>query len=407
MKLNHALIIDPDDHSKFLYPDEDGNIHFNRGDPVFLSCGTNGNTFKLIPNVAYQTFYCLCEKTFHIVFEHYDFNDLNCQYYTESTIKPNGEVFGINKYQIGIQVDKSQEGFVNLIDLYYENELKVTTYVKSEVSKFIAGGQDTNVPVPYYPKSCCFPKQLTWLEYVDELVQATSFAVQLPSQYPYTLADNYLRPNTDFVFIYTSLTPRQSMVYSAAAIATYTKLNMEPQWKNVNHNWRCIENHVNEMAKVLKKNLVVYTGVYDGLRLADKAGRRLQDMHLYAYKEREIRRKKVPIPLYFFKMVIDFTTNSGVVFVTVNNPYVEPGSEHQICSDAHTSMQGVAMPANWQPTNPVLGYSYMCKVDDFQEKVTIFFEDIEQTKIDKLLFIPAASTNLPTDRTTTPKHELK
>ena len=399
LKLNHALIINPYNHSKFLYPDEEGFIFFKKDDPVFLSCGINGNTFKLIPHGAYGTFYCLCDQTFRIRDQSYHFNDLDCEYYIESTVKSNRKVVGQNKYQIGFEVDKSEENFVNLIDVYYEEEFKVTTYVKSEISKFIAGGQDTNVPEPYYSNKCCFPKKKTWLDFINEWVQNESFRIQLPSTLPYVSEDNYVRPGTDYVFIYTFLTPRQSMVYSAAAIATYSKLNIESQWKAVNHNWRCIENHVNEMAKVLKKNLVVYTGGYNILKNADKADGIRRDMYLYAHKEGEIIKREVPLPRYFYKMVIDFTTDSGVVFVTVNNPY-KPESERQICTDAYTSVEDFSMPANWEPNNRLRGYSYMCKVDDFLKKTKIFLEGVEPAKINKFLLIRA-------DYTTTPRHELK
>ena len=48
MGINQALIIDPSDHSKFLYPDRNSDIYFDEEELVFLSCGKNCNSFKLI-----------------------------------------------------------------------------------------------------------------------------------------------------------------------------------------------------------------------------------------------------------------------------------------------------------------------------------------------------------------------
>ncbi|OXU31855.1 hypothetical protein TSAR_002406 [Trichomalopsis sarcophagae] len=67
LELNVPLMIDPDDHSEFLYPDKDGNIHFNEGESVFLSCGTDVKKNYLIsfPNIFYAEFFCACGELFY------------------------------------------------------------------------------------------------------------------------------------------------------------------------------------------------------------------------------------------------------------------------------------------------------------------------------------------------------
>ena len=139
------------------------------------------------------------------------------------------------------------------------------------------------------------------------------------------------------------------MVYSASAIATYSDYNTVVQWKGITlHNWIYIQLHVSKMAKVLEEDLVVFSGTYESLKLVDKDDNgKIKEMHLYANKYRENLVKKDIIPQYMWKMIISPSAKLGVVYVTVNNPYMESGESYHICSRPFTAMHDVLVPEDW------------------------------------------------------------
>ena len=159
------------------------------------------------------------------------------------------------------------------------------------------------------------------------------------------------------------------MMYSAAAIATYTDYNNDVQWQVISlHNWKCIQEHASRLARYHKEDLVVFTGTAEQLKIIDEDNNGpLTPIHLYAKRtDRESIDKKYVVPQYMWKMVIKPSTKSGIVYVTVNNPYLESEEPYQqICSRPYTSIPNGMMPENWEPRNKNYGYSYMCLVDDF------------------------------------------
>ncbi|OXU31480.1 hypothetical protein TSAR_017004 [Trichomalopsis sarcophagae] len=102
------------------------------------------------------------------------------------------------------------------------------------------------------------------------------------------------------------------------------------------------------MAKYLQKDLVVYTGVHNRLKLKDTGdGGRQKMMFLCASSNND---KSITIPLYFWKPDYE----------PLNNPYVDPTTEdYYVCEKPMFSKDGALMPRQWKPRNVAKGYSYM------------------------------------------------
>lgn len=177
------------------------------------------------------------------------------------------------------------------------------------------------------------------------------------------------------------------MVYASTGSATFVYLNTAPQWRPINEgNWARIEDHVVEMAKVLSKDLIIYTGVYDRLTLKDTGdGNRTKMMFLHAADNSE---KSIGIPLYFWKIVYEAESKRGVVYVTVNNIFIENVDDYHLCEKPMFTKDGVRMPKQWKPKNVAKGYSYMCEVPDFMRNIAdITFHGFSPAVVMDLLYL--------------------
>lgn len=393
--LEHSLIIKPANHTEFMEPDENGDIFFKYGESVFLSCA-KGNQFKRFPFMA-ANFMCHRESTFEYELSFYDFySDLDCQEtpkydiidreltYSDYEDARNGlEMLTFyHEYYIGFFVDNA-DSFLNVLQVYVDDGARTTSYVKSRISKFLAGGQNISLEPRKFNTTFCGSNEMDNIyEYTS---QESSFTVQLHGQ------KNYLQPKSGYVFNRGQLTAKSSLVYSAAATTTYTYLNVAPQWANIKDgNWAKIETHVNEIAKVLKKDLTVITGGFGVLQLNDTADEK-QYMRLDAKSRGSMASvPKFPIPLFSFKIAIEPEKQEGVVFVTVNNPYITNGTEYEICTYPLIKVPGVKMPVGWEPGKADKGYSYMCTVGDFFEQTKYALADDNQDikEVCDLLYIP-------------------
>ncbi|XP_052872146.1 uncharacterized protein LOC128277689 isoform X2 [Anopheles cruzii] len=123
------------------------------------------------------------------------------------------------------------------------------------------------------------------------------------------------------------LTPDGDAIINNWAEATYFYINAVPQWQVINAgNWLRVENMVRKAAVRLNDTVHVYTGVHDVLQLPDINGS-LVNMTL---SEDAL----VEIPKWLWKVVVHVPSNSAIVFITMNNPFVS-NSEHlceNICS---------------------------------------------------------------------------
>lgn len=69
----------------------------------------------------------------------------------------------------------------------------------------------------------------------------------------------------------------------------------------------------------------------------------------------------VPVPRLLFKYAYNREHNRGLVFITVNDPYIEKlGPEHIICPEQKLCLR---LHANFMSTD--LGYTYCCTLADF------------------------------------------
>ena len=389
------MILDPANASYFLYPDNDGNIEFKHGDPVLLSCSnTGGITFRNLDEPVSKVFNCVCNETFRADNTLYNFKDLGCTATPRHHVREAGEAGSYKRYQIGFQTTVEND-FLNLVDVYYDLAYNRTAYVVSKISKYIRGGQRiTKKNVSFGTTYQTYPDIDSFYNFES---QVSSFALQFDIPEGKTVP--YLSPNESYELKLTrsQLTPKLFMIYTAGVKATFEHLNVAPQWQLIgSHNWARIEQHVMDMASDLNRDLVVVTGTFDQLLLRDSYDN-VNEMYLNAVVENEELQLRLPIPKFTFKVVMDTdrTPVAGVVYVTVNDPFmrVEEEDRYQICRTPFTNRDNMKTPERWMPEDPKQGFSYVCEVDDFLSTTRIVLPYIKVGDVQEFLFLPSDSNN--------------
>ncbi|KAF2879242.1 hypothetical protein ILUMI_26929 [Ignelater luminosus] len=90
---------------------------------------------------------------------------------------------------------------------------------------------------------------------------------------------------------------------------TFYYINSAPQWKSFNGgNWKNLEITIRKEALERNVRLSVYTGTHETLRLNNRV------ITLGSSG-------KMPVPLYFWKVVTEKKTGEGIAFVGVNDPF--------------------------------------------------------------------------------------
>lgn len=285
------------------------------------------------------------------------------------------------KYEVGYETVAAN--FAKLMDFYHDPKTISTIYARSTISMHIAFSQDLmeNMDQDLENQN----------EVLSNLYKFQNQEKNLDLQIHCHGNCDYLNDSSDFVFVPQRLTPKSSLMYDVSRKAADLHLNFRPMWKSISKgNWAKIETHVNAMASDLGRDLVTLSGAAGHLRLKDKLEKRSKSIYLDAVQ------KNFVVPLYFWKIVYDPKAFEGIVFVTINNPYL--GSKMEIdrsiaCMKPFTTGLGIKLPESWRPKNIGEGYSYMCKVSDFMHSSGLV-DDIEENlkMMEKfLIFSPKAA----------------
>ena len=183
-------------------------------------------------------------------------------------------------------------------------------------------------------------------EAFTDILGSSSLADQYLSGGEYYLARGHLAPNADYIF------------YSWMD-TTFYLINVAPQWQNFNaRNWAYLEEGVRELAISHSSDFVVYTGTSGTMQLEDVHGK-MVDIHLY--------QDKLPVPMFYWKIIHDPIAGTGVAAVGVNNPHLKeitqelilcPPLSHHTLLDSLTGAEDITH-----------GYLYLCRVEDLAESV--------------------------------------
>lgn len=146
------------------------------------------------------------------------------------------------------------------------------------------------------------------------------------------------------------LSPAADGIFRSWQLATFFFINVAPQWQVVNSgNWVRIENAARSKASSSQENLIIFTGTEGILTLPHLDGREIP-ISLEG-------QGNIEVPKWFWKIIKNPLTNSGIALITLNNPFAT--SVDSLCSDICSSY-------GWDNINYSdysKGFTYCCSVE--------------------------------------------
>lgn len=152
------------------------------------------------------------------------------------------------------------------------------------------------------------------------------------------------------------LTPAGDGIFRSWQFATFFYINVAPQWQVVNAgNWVRVENAARSKASKSQADLIIFTGTEGILTLPHLDGREIS-ISLDGPGN-------IEVPKWFWKIIKNPLTNSGIALVTLNNPFAT--SADSLCSDICSSY-------GWDNVNYAdysKGFTYCCSVESLMTAV--------------------------------------
>lgn len=137
---------------------------------------------------------------------------------------------------------------------------------------------------------------------------------------------------------------------------------------NVAGNWESIESGMKQFIANQNLNVEVYTGVHGVLSLRDR-----NNVFQQLFLDFDANgRGLIPVPEFYYRVVLHRPTNRGIVFIGINNPH----ATEQDIQQRHIHCPDVSHFVTWVPwsspgrTSILRGYSYACTVSEFRRVVT-------------------------------------
>lgn len=148
------------------------------------------------------------------------------------------------------------------------------------------------------------------------------------------------------------LAPDGDGVLRSWQFSTYFYSNAAPEWQVVNAgNWLRVENIARTKADLLQSDLLIFTGNDGVLTLPHLNGTEIE----ITLEENG----NLVVPKYYWKIIKNVVTNSGIVLITLNNPFAI--SITPMCTD-------VCQMTGWSNVNYgdySKGFTYCCTVSSF------------------------------------------
>lgn len=155
------------------------------------------------------------------------------------------------------------------------------------------------------------------------------------------------------------LAPDGDGIFRSWSFTTYFYTNVAPEWQVANAgNWLRVENAARSIASKLQVELDIFTGTFGILTLPDVNGNPVE-ITLEAGGN-------IEVPKWFWKIIRNPQTNSGIALITLNNPFVTS------INDSERLCQNVCATTGWhveEYNNFAKGYTYCCEVGDLMQTI--------------------------------------
>ncbi|XP_055907247.1 uncharacterized protein LOC129942374 [Eupeodes corollae] len=337
-----------------IYPFNDvGAMEFTPGQNVEVFCPStfsnpSGKSGSL-------TATCVSGTTFKIGGSNYDLGKVLCSSWISAKARKtgarcNGGVIVETGFSVGSR-------FVKQLEICFDEELEVTRYV------FHTLQPGSN----YFQNSVARPDFATAGFFggknVDKLYKQATQTQTLNNELG-GVADSYINTKTNVFLARGHMAAKADFVYGTEQRGTFLFLNAAPQWQVFNAgNWQRVEDSVRKWVSNNKLYVNCWTGVYGVTTLPDHKGVQTE---IYLDYDRN-HNGLIPVPMLYFRVVIESSTKRGVVLIGVNNPHLtmeQIKKDYILCNDVSNKITWI----NWKKNDIKAGYSYACEVSDFARK---------------------------------------
>ncbi|KAJ8725076.1 hypothetical protein PYW07_016034 [Mythimna separata] len=337
-----------------------GQIHVNHKEPVVIACPE-----QVIQNVATtrEVATAICENNNLVsgagwLNGNRAFGELTCSAHLRPVIyDPNRSCWnGHSVILVGYNVTGI---FYQLYGACFDQNLMQSLYVWYDQTPAHAVHQ-TRVPRP----STWQPETFFPGVNLNTLYTQASQRNVLGGHVGQELAGRYITRTNQRFLAKGHLAAKSDFVFASAQRATFFYINAAPQWQCINAgNWNRLEQKLRARIAAAGYNTVIYTGTYGVVKLPDQ-NNRLVDIFL--------SQRQVPVPLYFYKVAYEESSQRGTAFITINNPHL-PLAEavriaDEICEDQCRRNSDFDW-LTWEPDRVEIGYSFCCTVDDFRSSI--------------------------------------
>lgn len=193
-------------------------------------------------------------------------------------------------------------------------------------------------------------------------VQRATMATILGSK---EIADQIISNDTELFLARGHLAAKADYVFAPHQLTTFYYINVAPQWQSFNNgNWLQVEIGIKKFIAKRNVDTHVYTGTYGVMTHPDVYGR---ERKLYLSWSKS-GAHQIPVPRFYYKVVIAEEINAGIVLIGINNPYAKLDAIEAydiLCPDVSDQIKYI----EWDRRNITAGYSYACSVADFTKVV--------------------------------------
>nr|QNH88357.1 double-stranded ribonuclease 1 [Diabrotica virgifera virgifera] len=331
---------------------EQGQIHLRSGEGITFVCPEKNYLVLTNSNFTYAT--CIQGTNLKLFRNTYNFDSFLCsksirgqvQKTKEKCGNRNGEIINIGykvtkryfKPLISVCYDEKNGKALYSQHVIHGEEVAYTSRFK-ERPNFSTDGlaKDVSANLAYkraYQKST-FSSLLGSSREAEQYINTKSY-----------LSRGHLSPDADFLFASSQLT-------------SYFYINTCPQWQSINGgNWVRVESAVRRVADKYHTTFLIITGTHDVLDLPD-----VHDNPIEMYL---VSKRKLPVPKFVWKIMLDENSGKAIAFVSLNNPFVQEITEdEQLCSD-------ICEQYGWGSkyySDFCKGYIYCCDVNELRETV--------------------------------------
>ncbi|CAK1551868.1 unnamed protein product [Leptosia nina] len=162
------------------------------------------------------------------------------------------------------------------------------------------------------------------------------------------------------------LTAKSDQIFATGQRSTFYFINAVPQWQPFNGgNWNSLEQNLRRRIGTAGYKCVVYTGSFGVTQLRNENGQ-FVDIFL----DNTNGRRRLPVPLYMYKVAYDASRRVGTAFISINNPHYTAAEARslQFCTDRCRNNNAFSW-LRWQPDRVDLGYSFCCTISDFRRRI--------------------------------------